>query len=88
MHCTKCTYIITNVLCPHFEKELTDYIGSNKSTLLLDECNDISIIKLIGVSIMYFSHESNKVKSTYLGLAQLEKCDASIVTAFLKNVIN
>ena len=45
MHRTKCTNIITKVLCPHFEKELTDDIGSNKSSLLLDESNDISIMK-------------------------------------------
>ena len=30
MHRTKCTNIITNVLCPHFEKELSVDIGSNK----------------------------------------------------------
>ena len=54
-------------------KELTDDIGSNKLSLLLDESNDISIIKLLGVSIMYFSDASNKVEFTYLGLAQLEK---------------
>ena len=29
MHRTKCTNIITNELCPHFEKELTDDIGRN-----------------------------------------------------------
>ena len=30
MHHTKCTNISINVLCPHYEKELTDDIGSNK----------------------------------------------------------
>ena len=91
MHHTKCTNI-TNVLIPHFEKELTDDIGSNKLSLLLDKGNDISIIKLL-VSIIYFSHASNEVKCTYLGLTQLEKLDANnIVTAlnffFFTNNLN
>ena len=88
MHRTKCTNIITNVLCPHFEKELIDNIDGNKICLLLDESNDISIIKLLGVSIMHFSHASNKVESTYLGHAQLTKCNAgNIVTALKKLVV-
>ena len=45
MHRTKCTNIIINVLCPHFEKVLIDDIGSNKFTLLLNKGNDTSIIK-------------------------------------------
>ena len=53
--------------------EMADYIGSNKLSLLFDESNDISIIKLLGVSIIYLSHASNKVEFTYLGFAQLEK---------------
>ena len=66
-------------------KETTDDVGSNKISLSLDENNDISIIKLLGVSVMYFSHASNKVESTSLGLAQSEKCDASRIE---KNVCN
>ena len=66
-------------------KELTDDIDSNKFSLLLYESNDISIIKLLGVSIMYFSHESNKVESTYLRLTHSEKCDASSIVTALKN---
>ena len=53
MHRTK---IIKNVLCHHLKKELTDDIGSNKLCLLLDEDNDISIIKLLGASLIYFSY--------------------------------
>ena len=66
-------------------KETTDDVGSNKFSLLLDENNDISIIKLVGESVMYFSHASNKVESTYLGLAQLKTCDASSIATALKN---
>ena len=30
MHRSKCTNINTIVLCPHFEKDMTNDIGSNK----------------------------------------------------------
>ena len=48
---------------------------------------DISIIKLLGVSVIYISHASNKDESTYLGLAQLEKCDASSIVTALKKLL-
>ena len=47
------------------------------STLLFDGSNSISIMKLLGASVTWLSHEFNKVESTYLELAQLEYCDAS-----------
>ena len=43
-HRTKCTNIIIDVLCPHFEEELTDDIGSNMLSLSLHESNDIPIV--------------------------------------------
>ena len=46
---------------------------------LLDESNDISTMKLSDVSVIYFIHASGKVESTYPGIAQLEKCDASSI---------
>ena len=36
---------------------------------------------------MYYSHASNKVESTYLGLAQLERCDASSIDTALKKLL-
>ena len=60
-------------------KELTDDIISNKHSVILDESNDIYIIKLLGASVIYISHSSNKVEWNYQGLAQLEKCYASSI---------
>ena len=36
---------------------------------------------------MYLSHSSNKVGSTYLGLAQLEECDASSIVTSLQKLL-
>ena len=87
MHPTNCTNIIKNVLCPHFEEELTNDIGNNKFSLLLDESNDISVKKLLGISVIYYSHSSHKVESTYLGIVQLEKRDALSIIKALKQLL-
>ena len=70
-----------------FWKKLTDDIGCSKFSLLLGESNDISALKLLGVSTIYFSHASNKVESTYLALTQLEKCDSSRIVTALKKLL-
>ena len=63
MHRTKCTNIIKNILCDHFEKDLRDDVGAGKFSLLLDESNDIAVSKLLGVSIIYHSTQQSKVIS-------------------------
>ena len=51
MHRTKCTDVIKNTLCSRFEADLLNDIGKNKFSLLIDESNDISVLKLLGISI-------------------------------------
>ena len=68
MHRTKCTNIIKNILCNHFEKDLSNDVGAGKFSLLLDESNCIAASKLLGLSIIYHSTQQSKVISTYLGL--------------------
>ena len=36
---------------------------------------------------MFFSHASNNIESTYLGLAQLEKCDTSSFITVLQKIL-
>ena len=82
MHRSKSTNIIKNILCPHFEEKLKCDIGSNKYSLLLDESNDVTVTKMLGISVIYYSNNIGQVVSTYLGLVQLDQCDAeSIVLA-------
>ena len=63
---------------------MTDYIGSNMLSLLLVVSNDISFIKILGASVIYFIHSSNIVDCTYPRLAQLEKFDASSIATVFK----
>ena len=84
MHRTKCTNIIKNILCDHFEKDLRDDVGAGKFSLLLDESNNIAASKLLGVSIIYHSTQQSKVISTYLGQVKLDQCDAEAIVNALK----
>lgn len=84
MHRTKCSEIIKNVLGPHFENDLVEDIGDGKYSLLLDESNDISVHKMLGIVVIHFSINAKKVVSTFLNLVELEACDAESIVNALK----
>ncbi|KAF0749377.1 Uncharacterized protein FWK35_00016540, partial [Aphis craccivora] len=54
LHRTKYTNIIVNVLAPHFNNDFLNSIGSGHYSILIDESTDISVIKFLGISILYF----------------------------------
>ena len=54
---------------------------------MIDESTDITVVKLLGVSIIYFSN-IEKVVSTYLGLIELEACDAESIVNAIKTMLN
>lgn len=88
MHRTKCSEMIKNVLGSHFNSELLRDIWNRKYSLLLDESNDISVNKLLGIGIIYFSNEHGRTLSSFLTLAKLETCDADGIVNSLKNVLS
>lgn len=72
LHRTKCTNIIKNILAPHFYQELVGDIGDQEYSILIDESTDVSVSKLLGVTVRYFSLTLKKIVSTFLGLVELE----------------
>jgi hypothetical protein len=81
---TKCSMIIKNVWCPYFKKDLKKDIGNSFYSLLIDESTDISVVKYLGISIIYFSYSTNVFVTTFFALVELNKCDAqSIVDTIL-----
>jgi len=66
LHRTKCTNIIVNVLAPHINTDLLKSIGSGHYIIRIDESTNISVIKFLGISILYFSKETGEVVSIYL----------------------
>lgn len=80
MHRSKCSYIICNSLAPHFENSLLKEIGDQPFSLLIDESTDISVLKFLGISIMYFNQKMGQIVSTYLSLVEMEACDSNAIT--------
>lgn len=87
IHRTKCTTVITNVLAPHFQANLRKSIGKQSFSLLIDESTDISVLKFLGITIMYFDLKVGKIVSTYLALVEMEACDADSILKALYNTI-
>ncbi|KAG0429723.1 hypothetical protein HPB47_023363 [Ixodes persulcatus] len=82
LHRSKCSALIKNVLSLHFVDELLSDLGSGSYSLILDESTDISVTKLLGVVIVYYSEKAGKVVSTFLSLVELTDSKAqSIVDA-------
>jgi len=89
LHRSKCTAIISNVLGPHFAQCLKESIGDSFYSILIDESTDISVLKLLGITIMYFDKNFKQIISTYLSLVKMESCDAqAIVTAVKVTLIS
>ncbi|XP_066941394.1 zinc finger protein 862-like [Macrobrachium rosenbergii] len=87
LHRTKCKNIIVNVLAPHFIVILKADIGAEKYSLIIDESTDISVIKLLGVTVRYFSREFKKIASTFLGIVELEYGTTQSIVNALKKLL-
>jgi len=87
MHRTKCSEIIKNILGPYFNNELLSDIGDRKYSLLLDESNDVSVNKLLGIVIIYYSYKQGKIIASFLALTKLETCNAEGIVNALKKTL-
>lgn len=88
LHRTKCTAIACNVLAPHFEQFLISDLGDQGYSLIVDETNDISVTKLLGIVIRYYSTARNTIVNTYLEVAQLDECNADSIVESLKSCLS
>ena len=57
------------------------------NSAFIDESNDISVLKLLGISIIYYSNILKKIVSTYLGLVEIEECSAKYIVLAIKNLL-
>ncbi|XP_068205152.1 uncharacterized protein [Palaemon carinicauda] len=87
MHRTKCKEMLVNVLGPHFNQCLREDIGDAKYSLIIDESTDISVVKLLGVVIRYFSQKLQKIISTHLGLVEIESGTAASIVCAIKKLL-
>ena len=72
------------MLSPHFEQLIISDLGDQGYSLLLDESNDISITKLLGIVIRYYSKVKNTIVTTYLEMVELKDCTADGIVEALK----
>ncbi|XP_051173505.1 uncharacterized protein LOC127289558 [Leptopilina boulardi] len=87
LHRTKCGNIIKNVFGPHFNADLILDIGDSPYSFLLDESTDISVSKLLGIVIRYYSKSRKEFVSTYLTLIEVENGSAETITNAVKNAL-
>ncbi|KAG0428531.1 hypothetical protein HPB47_024487 [Ixodes persulcatus] len=66
LHRSKCSALIKNVVSPHFVDELLSDLAYGSYSLILDESTDISVTKLLGVVIVYYSEKAAKVPRSKL----------------------
>lgn len=60
--------------------------GNGKYSLLLDESN-VSVNKLLGIVIIYYSEKQGKTISSFLALTKLETCNAEGIVNTLKKTL-
>ena len=78
-----------NVLASRFEKDLIYDLHDSETgySLLLDETNDISVIKLLGIVIRNYSKSKREIVMTYLQLVELSECTADAIAKTLKECL-
>lgn len=85
---TKCSKIISNVWEPVLRSQLKNNIGQNGLySLIIDESNDISDMKMLGVVIIYYSKIKEEIVTTFLQLVELTTCDSDGIIAGIKEVL-
>lgn len=84
---SKCSAIIKNVLAPHFINDLIDDIDNGFYSLLVDESTDMSTVKFLGITIVYYSKKEMKLINTFLKLQELEEHNAQGIVGAIKKVL-
>ena len=54
---------------------------------MLAESNDVSVTKLLGILVIHYSTNIGHVVSTYLGLVQLDQCNAERIVLALERFL-
>lgn len=68
IHRTKCTNILKNIIGLYFYELLIKDVDDSYYSLLIDESSDITVNKMLGIVLRYYSKDCMKFVSTYLGL--------------------
>lgn len=83
----KCTNVINNVIGPYFYEILVKDIGDGYYSLLIDESTDITVNKMLGIAIRYYSVEQKRIVSTFLSLIHIEDGTAESIVSAIKKIL-
>lgn len=73
LHYTKCSAVLKNARHPHLLQDLLYNIGEGPFSLIRDELTYISITKLLGIAIVYYTKRKDAVAFTLLCLTELQQ---------------
>jgi hypothetical protein len=86
-HRTKCTNIIKNVVGPYFLNDLLLDIGDKYYSLIIDESTDVTVLKMLGLVIRYFSQKHSRIVCTFLSLVHIENGTAECIVESIKGLL-
>lgn len=72
----------------HFKQELKDDVGNRKFSLIIHWRNDISVTKLLGAGMRYFSASSKTFVTTFFNLAELGECNVDTIHDAIKKSLD
>ncbi len=85
---TKTSRLIQKILSPYFQQVLRSDLQDALFSIMVDEATDISVTKLLGISIKYFSKSKNDIVSTFLQVVEVTEADAASLTAAVQLVLD
>ena len=88
IHRTKCTNIINNIIGPYFYDSLIKDVGDGYYSLLIDESTDITVNKMLGIAIRYYSQDNMRIVSTFLGLIHIQDGTAECIVLAIKKILS
>ncbi|KAH6937588.1 hypothetical protein HPB50_001868 [Hyalomma asiaticum] len=86
LHGTKCTALIAKVIAPYFAETLARDLSTKSFSILVDETTDISVKKLVCISVRYYSDIVKKVVSTFLDMKEISDGRAESIYETVKAV--
>ncbi|XP_043283199.1 uncharacterized protein [Venturia canescens] len=72
----------------HYFESLVKDIGDSYYSLLLDESPDITVNKILGIAIRYYSASSMRIVSAYLGLTKIEDATVADIVGAIKKMLH
>lgn len=75
------------MISPSLLEELILDIGTTPFPLIVDESNDVSVIKYLCLCVKYFSTKNLSVKIEFLSIIEVDKCTVEVLNNHVCNYL-